>query len=102
MNILITGASGFIGSVLLRKLILQKHRVAIILRKEANTWRINDLLPSVDVYRSDLTSANVLKKIVRETKPTIIYHLAAHGAYYYQDNAERILQIGRASCRERV
>lgn len=92
MNILLTGASGFIGSVLLRKLIDEKHHVSIVLRKEANVWRIKDLLGHVRVYQEDLSNLDELKEIVKKIKPKIIYHLAANGAYSYQNDAEQIMK----------
>ena len=90
--ILITGASGFIGSVLLRKLLNQGHEVHLILREQSNTWRINDLLKNVTVHYSDLSNVDELKKIVQISKPEVIYHLATNGAYSYQKDANQIIQ----------
>lgn len=89
---LITGASGFIGSVLLRRLIEQKKEVHLILRKESKTWRIADLLDKVKVHYSDLSDVSELIEIIKQVKPTIIYHLATNGAYSYQSNANQIIQ----------
>ena len=89
---LITGASGFIGSVLLRRLIEQKQEVHLILRKESKTWRITDLLDKTKVHYSDLSNVNELIEIVKKVKPTIIYHLATNGAYSYQSDANQIIQ----------
>lgn len=88
---LITGASGFIGSVLLRKLLDNKEDVYIILRKQSNTWRINDLLDKVTVSYSDLSDVSELTQIIKEIKPNIIFHLATNGAYSYQKNANQII-----------
>jgi len=89
---LITGSSGFIGSVLLRTLLRKGAKVDIILRKESKTWRIEDLLSQVNVYYSDLSSLSNLKKIIKKSKPKIIYHLATHGAYSSQNDANQIIQ----------
>jgi nucleoside-diphosphate-sugar epimerase len=91
MNVLVTGSSGFIGSVLVRKLIHDKHNVSVLLRKEANTWRIQSLLPHLHVYQANLLDLDELTTIVKKIKPKIIYHLAAHGAYSYQNDAEQII-----------
>lgn len=88
---LITGASGFIGSVLLRKLLDQGQEVHLILREQSNTWRINDILKDVIIHHSDLSSVDKLKKIIQIVKPTIIYHLATNGAYSYQKDANQII-----------
>lgn len=88
---LITGASGFIGSVLLRRLIEQKQEVHLILRKESRTWRIDDLLDKVTIHISDLSNLNELNEIIQKVKPDIIYHLATNGAYSSQKDANQII-----------
>jgi len=89
---LVTGSTGFIGSVLLRTLLKKNERVDLILRKEANLWRIKDLLDKVNIYYSDLSSLAELKKILKQSKPNVIYHLATNGAYSSQDNADQIIK----------
>lgn len=88
---LITGSTGFIGSVLLRKLLDKNNDVYIIIRKQSNTWRINDLLNKVTVSYSDLSNASELTQIIKKIKPNIIFHLATNGAYSYQKNADQII-----------
>ncbi|MFA4888710.1 MAG: NAD-dependent epimerase/dehydratase family protein [Candidatus Omnitrophota bacterium] len=89
---LITGASGFIGSCLFRKLAKQNASISLILRKQTKLWRIKDILPKATVYISDLSNAQKLKKIVAKAKPTIIYHLAAYGAYPCQNDPKKNIQ----------
>lgn len=89
---LITGASGFIGSVLLRRLIEQNQKVHLILRKNSRTWRIDDLLNKVTIHNSDLSNLEELTEIIQKIKPDIIYHLATNGAYSYQKDADQIIQ----------
>jgi len=88
---LVTGSSGFIGSVLLRKLLANNNNVYIILRKQSNTWRIRDLLNKVTIKYSDFSNLFELTKIIKEIKPNIIFHLATNGAYSYQKNANQII-----------
>jgi nucleoside-diphosphate-sugar epimerase len=85
---LITGATGFIGSCLLRELIARKERVHIILRREANLWRIKDLLGKTKVHFNDLSNLDELSKLIKKIRPDIIYHLATYGAYSSQSNAD--------------
>jgi nucleoside-diphosphate-sugar epimerase len=91
MNIVITGASGFIGSVLLRKLVKEGQNVSVILRGESNFWRIEDLIPHIRVFRADLLNRQEITGVIRKIKPKIIYHLAAYGAYSYQQDADKIV-----------
>lgn len=85
---LITGATGFIGSCLLRKLISADRTTHILLRREANLWRIRDLIHKTNIYFNDLSDTKSLSKIVEKIKPDIIYHLATYGAYSSQDDAD--------------
>lgn len=88
---LITGTTGFVGSCLLRRLINRNKKVKIILRKQANPWRIRDILDRTTIHISDLSDAQALKKIIEKIKPDIIYHLATYGAYSYQNEPDRII-----------
>jgi len=89
---LITGSTGFIGSVLLRKLINEGNEVHIILRKESHNWRIKDLLDKTIIHQSDLSKLDEIKTIIKKSSPDIIYHLATNGAYSYQNDANQIIQ----------
>jgi nucleoside-diphosphate-sugar epimerase len=88
---LITGASGFIGSALVRRLIDQHKKVHVILRRNSNPWRISALLDKVKIHISDLSKVSDLIDIIKEAKPNIVYHLAANGAYSFQKDADRMI-----------
>lgn len=85
---LITGATGFIGSCLLRELITKNERVHIILRRGAKLWRIKDLLGKTNVHFNNLSNLDKLSKLVNKIRPDVIYHLATYGAYPSQSNAD--------------
>lgn len=76
-KILITGASGFIGSHLTRRLVEDSNEVNVILREKSDTERIKDVLPQLTIHRGDLIDAEFLKKIVEKIKPQGIFHFAA-------------------------
>ncbi len=87
-NILVTGATGFVGACLARRLIKNKDKVHIILRQNSNIWRIKDVLKELNLHRADLTDFREIKKI----KPQVIYHLATYGAYPFQKDPKKIFQ----------
>ena len=60
---LLTGATGFIGASLLRRLVHDNEKVNIIVRKEANLWRIRDILDKTTCHTSDLSDLVELKRI---------------------------------------
>ena len=49
-HILLTGATGFLGSHLLEALLAQGYKVTILKRSTSDTWRIGHLLNNVSVY----------------------------------------------------
>ena len=53
MRILVTGATGFIGSHLVHQLLREEHDVGIIKRPTSKTWRINDILDQLTVFETD-------------------------------------------------
>jgi len=53
MNILLTGATGFLGSHLLEALLNEDHQVIILKRSTSNTWRIAHLIDNVKFYDID-------------------------------------------------
>ena len=90
--ILITGPAGFIGSNLLRKCVDEKLNVNVFLRKSSNTWRIEDILDKVQVHNVDLSNTKEVQDKILRIKPRTIFHLAAYGAYEYQDEIDNIKQ----------
>ncbi len=50
MNILLTGATGFLGSNLLTRLVADGHKVTIIIRKTSSFQRITNLMERVTIH----------------------------------------------------
>lgn len=92
---LVTGAAGFVGSCLVRKLLAKKCETSIFLKRNSNLWRIKDLLknPYLHVYYSDLADPVKLTSLIKKISPDIIYHLAARGAYSTQNDAAEIFEV---------
>lgn len=73
-TILLTGATGFIGSHLLPKLLEKKYQVIILKKSSSPIWRIKKLLPQVKSYNLDQIS---LRLPFQENKIDCLIHLAA-------------------------
>ena len=72
-KILITGASGFIGSHLLRRLKKAGSKIYAISRNDTNP---ND--KDIHWMRADVSDIIALKSIFEKVKPDIVFHLASH------------------------
>ena len=81
IKVLITGASGFVGSNLTRKLLQEGYEVHILSQPFFNKWRLIDVLSKLNNHTVDLLEAEKLKKLIKEIKPEVIFHLAAAGVF---------------------
>ncbi len=88
----ITGASGFIGANLARRLIREGYETHLLLRANHKTWRIQEILKQVHPHTVNLVDREKIGKVFKKIRPHSIFHLAAHGAYSWQDKFEPILQ----------
>jgi nucleoside-diphosphate-sugar epimerase len=95
MNILITGATGFIGSLTADVLAAQGHNIRCNIRKSSNLrWLKDKGFDLVDVDFQDLES---IKKAVKDVD--MIYHIA--GATFARDEAE-FMQSNRDATRNLI
>lgn len=84
MNVLVTGASGFIGSHLCEALLARRHRVTALIRPDDNTRWIAHL--PLQFVPGDITDKSTLAAAVQEAD--VVFHLAAllgsedHREYY--------------------
>ena len=88
----ITGATGFIGACLARKLADLGCDVHLLTRENANRWRLRDVENAFTFHVGDLTDAGGLRKIVSKVRPTVVYHLGVHGAYPFQTDADETIR----------
>jgi len=86
MTILLTGATGFLGSHLLERLLQLDYNVVILKRSFSITWRINHLLNKVKSYDIDIVD---IEKPFQEQKIDTVIHTVTN----YGRNRESISDI---------
>ena len=81
MNVLITGADGFIGSHLVEQSIIAGHKVkAFVYYNSFNSWGWLDTLPKeilneIDIFTGDIRDPNGVREAMKGT--SAVFHLAA-------------------------
>ena len=75
-NIMVTGATGFIGSHLIYELINNQYNVAILCRKESNLDKFKNIINKINVYKSNDNISEIIKAL-DDFKPNCVIHLAA-------------------------
>ena len=88
---LVTGAGGFVGANLLRRLVADGHRVTGVVRPHSDRWRLADLDGDVELVEVDLCDQDSVRRVVATVRPERAFHLAAHGGYSWQRDVTRII-----------
>lgn len=91
-RVLITGVTGQDGTYLARELLTEGVEVHGTLRPES----VSLVEPGVNSHRLNLTDRNALEQLVRDLKPSEVYHLAGQTsvAASWEDPLETIQQTG--------
>ncbi len=76
-RVLVTGATGFIGSRLTRRLISEGTEVVIVVRANSSLDQLGDATNEVELLRHD-GSTSQLNGFVEKFSPEIVFHLAAN------------------------
>jgi nucleoside-diphosphate-sugar epimerase len=89
---LVTGATGFVGSHLVRRLIKEGWETHIITRSFSNLTQLEDVAGKVIVHQHDGTTSSMIN-IVKDTEPEIVFHLASlFLAQHASEDIERLFQ----------
>lgn len=88
---LVTGAGGFIGANLVRRLLAEGHQVTAVVRPGGEPWRLERA--DADVVELDLREPDDVADLIGDRRPAWVFHLAAHGAYSWQRDAADILRV---------
>lgn len=76
MRVLLTGATGFIGSHVARVLVHEGYEVSALIRQGSHLWRIEDIVPRLRVVPCDLLASEELDRHLARIRPDLCLHLA--------------------------
>lgn len=92
MRALVTGGSGFVGANLVRRLLHDGHEVHLLGRVTSD-WRLKDVRSDVELHETDLLDPDGVGRAVAAARPDRAFHLAAYGAYSWQQDARRMVDV---------
>jgi nucleoside-diphosphate-sugar epimerase len=91
-RVIITGATGFVGANLARRLVLDGHEVHLLVRPLHSSWRIEEIRAALRLHTVALEDAEALTETVGSLRPDWVFHLATHGAYSSQTELRRMVE----------
>jgi nucleoside-diphosphate-sugar epimerase len=90
--VLVTGAGGFLGANVVRRLLAGSSDVHVLLKDDADPWRLAGVRDRVTLHSVDLVDGDAVRRAFERVAPASVFHLATHGAYEHQADARRILE----------
>jgi dolichol-phosphate mannosyltransferase len=93
---LVTGAGGFIGAALAHRLLAGGWDATLLVGPDTDRWRLASLAGNAPVVEVDLRDAGAVAATVGAARPEVVFHLAAHGAYSWQQSLPRMIETNVA------
>ncbi|MGK7877643.1 MAG: NAD-dependent epimerase/dehydratase family protein [Xenococcaceae cyanobacterium] len=91
-RVILTGATGFVGANLARRLLQDGQKIYLLVRPGYNPWRIAGIRADVHLHEVELADAAALTGVVGKIQPDWVFHLAVYGAYSSQTNLYQMVQ----------
>lgn len=90
-RVLVTGAAGFVGANLARRLLRDGHEVHLLVRPGGSPWRLPEIRDAARIGEVNLADEAAVRAAVDAIRPDWVFHLAAHGAYASQTDVRRMI-----------
>jgi nucleoside-diphosphate-sugar epimerase len=80
-RVLVTGATGFVGANLVRRLLAEGAHIYAMLRPDSDVWRLADIASQIHWMKCDLHDFSGVSQCISSARPDIIYHSAFPGGH---------------------
>ncbi|MCB2153408.1 NAD(P)-dependent oxidoreductase [bacterium] len=88
----VTGASGLIGSALVHHLVANGYDVTGAYTSDAHLYRLDAVRDRIRVVRMDLCDPTSIDAALENSKPEIVFHVAAAGVHA-EGESDRIIRV---------
>jgi dolichol-phosphate mannosyltransferase len=82
-----------VGANLVRRLLADGHDVHATERRAGSSWRLEEVRADIRLHEVDLSDVDAIERLVGRVRPDWVFHLAAHGAYSWQNDVQRIFAV---------
>lgn len=91
-RVILTGAAGFVGANLARRILKEGHEVHVLLRDGHSGWRLASIKDHLHIHVVPLENSQSLESSLASIRPDWVFHLAAYGAYPSQTSLPRMAE----------
>lgn len=77
--VLVTGAGGFIGSHVTRRMLRENARVSVLVRENTDLWRLADIVDRISIFKADIRDHIGVEQCIAYSRPDYVFHMAAYG-----------------------
>lgn len=92
-TVIVTGGAGFVGSHIIRRLLLKNYEVHLVTRRGGSLWRIDDIKDKITIHYGLLEDLTQLASFLKKNRSFGILHLATYGTYPLQNEVKTILDV---------
>src|ERR1017187_1224649 len=91
-RVIVTGATGFVGANLARRLLRDDHEVHLLVRAGYQPWRIEAIRDDVHLHELQLHDIESVTRVIDQIRPDWVFHLAVYGAFSSQTDVQGMVQ----------